>query len=135
MDWKYAKPLTSKELIHAFEVYTDYKLPEDFKACVLNHNGGRPSSKTFDTHVTTERALKSLLSFNKDDRENIWKVNDWNTQELKKRFVAFAIDNFGNLICFDQKDNSVIFLETENLQVEKVAKNFTAFLNMLYEPE
>ena len=133
MEWKYVKPLISDSVIDEFEKTIKYSFPDDFKDCVVKNNGGRPQLKIFDTSVCKERAIKSLLSFNKDDKVTIWKINEWNAKELTNRFIAFAIDNFGNLICFDSNDNSVIFMDMETLKVELIANSFTGFLNCLYE--
>ena len=132
MQWKYVKPLLSSESISDFETVVKYKFPDDFKKCVLENNGGRPDSRTFDTDRTKERELKSFLSFNKDDIESIWKISEWNKSELSDKYVAFAIDNFGNLICFDIKNNNIIFLDHETLNTEKISDDFTGFLNGLY---
>ncbi len=132
MQWKYVKPLLSSEIISEFENVVKYKFPDDFKKCVLENNGGRPDSRTFDTDRTKERELKSFLSFNKDDIESIWKISEWNKSELSDKYVAFAIDNFGNLICFEIKNNNIIFLDLETLSAEKISDDFTGFLNGLY---
>ncbi len=132
MQWKYVKPLLSAESISKFETLVKYKFPDAFKKCVLENNGGRPNSRTFDTDCTKERELKSFLSFNKDDIENVWKIAEWNKSELSDKYVAFAIDNFGNLICFDIKNNNIIFLDHETLNTEKITDDFISFMNGLY---
>ena len=133
MEWKYVKPLSSEDLIEEFERLAKYSFPDDFKKCVSSYNGGRPSLKTFDTDSAKERELKSFLSFNKDDRETVWKIYDWNKDDLSDRYIPFAIDNFGNLICFDSDNNGVVFLDHDNLNSEQIAKSFTEFMTVLYE--
>ena len=88
--------------------------------------------KIFETDTSQERALKSFLSFNKNDRETVWKIYEWNKQELADRYVAFAVDNFGNLICFDANNDNIVFLNHEDLGVEKVADDFMEFINKLH---
>jgi hypothetical protein len=132
MDWKYVKPLESEDLISEFENSQEIDFPESYKELVKQYNGGRPVKDVFDTDVTKERTIKSLLSFNKEDRETVWKIAEWNKDELKNRFVAFGIDNFGNLICFKTSDLSVVFLDIETLSEEKIADSFSEFLEKLY---
>lgn len=110
----------------------NYKLPQSFLECIRKYNGGRPELNLFDTEFTKERAMKSLLSFNQEDRETVWKIIEWNKEELRNRFAPFAIDNFGNLICFDKLNDNVVFLEHETLRQEKIADSFDDFLNGLY---
>lgn len=132
MEWKYVKPLTSTSLIDDFEALTKYRFCQSFKDCVINNNGARPSNKAFDTDKTKERMLKSFLSFNKEDRETVWKIFEWCKEDLGDKFVPFAIDNFGNLICFDKSNDNVVFLDHEVASCELVADNFDNFLAKLY---
>lgn len=133
MNWKYVKPLKSEKLINDFECLVCYEFPKEFRDCVLQFNGGRPERRGFDTNMNTGRELKSFLSFNTDDRETVWKIYEWNKNELSSNFLAFAIDNFGNLICFDTKNANVVFLNHEDLSVEHIANTFAEFLKRLYE--
>lgn len=133
MEWKYIKPLSSEENINAFECAVKYCFPDDFRKCIIENNGGRPNLKAFDTDAKKGRELKSFLSFNKEDRETVWKIHDWNKEELSDKYIAFAIDNFGNLICFDANNDNIIFLNLENLEVEIISKGFFEFMDNLYE--
>ena len=132
MEWKYVKPLSSNEMITEFETAVKYKFDDEFKKCIINHNGGRPSFRKFNTDSCKERELKSFLSFNREDRETVWKINDWNKEELSDLYIAFAIDNFGNLICFDRQNNNVIFFNHENNETELISLSFSDFLKKLY---
>ena len=132
MNWKYIKPLKNESALANYEHLVDYKLPPSFLKCIRQNNGGRPARSLFDTEFAKERAMKSLLSFNQEDRETVWKIVEWDKEELRNRFVPFAIDNFGNLICFDKLNDNIVFLEHETLRQEKVADSFDDFLNNLY---
>ena len=132
MNWKYVKPLKSEDAIQEFEEIYKFKFPDSFKECAYKYNGGRPEKDVYDTDKTKERTIKSLLSFNKDDRETIWKINDYCSDELGDRYVAFAIDQFGNLICFALSDKSVVFMNMETLNIEMISNCFSDFLNKLY---
>lgn len=133
MDCKYVKKLEAPTLINEFEELVKYKYSESFKNFVLKNNGGRPARRTFDTNKKKERELKSFLSFNKKDRETVWKIFEWNQHDLNKKLAPFAIDNFGNLICFKIESDEVVFLNHDNLDLEKIAHSFDEFLEMLYE--
>ena len=133
MDWKYVKKLKSEDLINEFECLVKYAFCDSFRQCVIVNNGGRPSQKAFDTDKTKERELKSFLSFNKEDRETVWKIFEWNKEELTDKYVPFSIDNFGNLICFDANNDKIVFVNHENLSVEIIADNFDGFMDGLYE--
>lgn len=131
--WKYIKPLQAKSYIKEFENLSGYTFPGSFVDCVKKCNGGRPECRCFDTEAKKERAIKSLLSFNKEDKETIWKIYHWCKAELAGKYVPFAVDNFGNLICFDVENDTIIFLNNENVMPEKIADSFPEFLGGLYE--
>jgi hypothetical protein len=133
MNWKYVKKLKSVELIKEYERLVNYELCDSFIQCVIRNNGGRPEKKIFDTDRVKERALKSFLSFNKEDRETVWKMYEWSKEELNDEFIPFAIDNFGNLICFDKHDDKIVFVNHEDNSVEIAAVNFDTFIESLHE--
>lgn len=133
MDWKYVKELSSIDLINEYEGLVNYTFNESFKNCVKENNGGRPAKKVFNTNKAKERELKSFLSFNHDDKETVWKIFEWNKEELANKYVPFAIDNFGNIIGFDSTNDKIIFLNHEDMSIELIADNFDDFLNALYE--
>ena len=132
MNWKYVKPLTTEKHIDDFECMVRYAFPDDFRKCVKEHNGGFPEFCCFDTERAKERALKSFLSFNKDDRETVWKLYEWSKEMLGDRYVPFALDNFGNLICFDADNDHIVFLDHETAQAERIADTFGSFMDSLY---
>ncbi len=133
MEWKYVKTLKSEDLIYEFERLVKYSFSDSFRKCIIENNGGRPSKKAFDTDKAKERELKSFLSFNKEDRETVWKIFEWNKDELTNKYVPFAIDNFGNIICFEVNTNKVVFINHENMSIEVIADDFEEFINKLYE--
>lgn len=133
MEWKYVKNLKSVDLINDYECLVKYVFCDSFRKCIIANNGGRPSRRTFDTDKIKEHELKSFLSFNRNDRETVWKIFDWNKDELSDKYIPFGIDNFGNLICFDKNNDKVVFVNHENMSIEIIADNFDCFLDKLYD--
>lgn len=133
MEWKYVKELKSVDLIDDYECAVKYVFCDSFRKCVIAHNGGRPSKRVFDTDKAKERELKSFLSFNREDRETVWKIFEWNKEELTNKFIPFGIDNFGNMICFDANNDRVVFVNHEDMSIETIADSFDSFMSSLYE--
>ncbi len=131
MNWKYVKPIKDENSISDFEKEHGYSFPESFKETVKKYNGGRPEKDAYDTEMAKERTIKSLLSFNRTDKENIWKLSE-NLEGIPKKYVTFAIDHFGNFICFDADDGSIAFVDHETANSEKISDDFAAFLDKLY---
>ena len=133
MEWKYVKKLKAVDLIGDYERLVKYVFCDSFRQCVIANNGGRPSKKFFNTDKGKERELKSFLSFNKEDRETVWKIFDWNKNELTNKYIPFGIDNFGNLLCFDANNNKIVFVNHEDMSIEIIANDFDGFMGGLYE--
>lgn len=55
------------------------------------------------------------------------------SHELTNKYVPFAIDNYGNLICFDANNDKIVFVNHEDMSVEIIADNFNDFMNGLYK--
>lgn len=134
MEWILGRKI-EEQLILEFEKAVNYRFPDAFRRCALENDGAYAEPDVFDTACSKEQAIKCLCSFGKDSRESIWVFPEFENEELEKRYVIFAGDNFGNHICFDRKDDSVVFIDHETEEVEFVAPSFTAFEEMLYEDE
>ena len=48
-----------------------------------------------------------------------------------ENYIAFAADPFGNLICFDKADDSIVFIDRETLSIESVSASFTELVDSL----
>ena len=135
MDWKYVKELKDKDLVLSFLKSKGVKLPAEVIELIEMHNGGRPLRKCFDTNKHKECVFKSLLSYNPDDLETIYKVykKGCDTNFIEMKLYPIALDPFGNFICVDLKDGErIVLLRMETLDVETVADNITLFVNSLY---
>lgn len=126
-EWRYIKPLAADSLIPEAEEKLGYNFVESYIDFVKKYNGSRPPVSIFSTSTSQERTIKSFLSFNPTDVENIIKLNRGVT-EISTRLVAFAIDNFGNYICFNKENDTVVFLDFETGETELIDNTFSDFL-------
>lgn len=134
MQWKYVNALESEDTIREFENEIGYSFPNDYLECVKSNNAGYPELEIFISwrgKRKRKRALKRILSFNKGDRETVWNLNDFGSDNYMVNYVAFGIDNFGNLICFDKTNDHIVFIDHETMNVEAVADSFREFINSL----
>ena len=72
--WKRVKELNKSDIIEEFESYNYIRLPKELKSLIKEFNGARPSLKIIKIDNKQEVEIKGLLSFNKEDIENIHKV-------------------------------------------------------------
>ncbi len=54
-------------------------------------------------------------------------------QNIMDNYVIFAEDSGGNQIAFNKTDDSVVYIDHENLEVEHIADSFDEFLDCLYD--
>lgn len=128
LTWKYIKPTTAKK-IKDVEDKIKIKLPKDVKDVILKYNNGRPSLDTFDTDKSKGHQFKKLLSFNKEDKENVYTAISALSKENKKIF-PIGSDSSGNYIAIS--NNKVVFYMHETGKTENIANDFKSFLNKLY---
>lgn len=126
-EWRYIKPLATESIISDVEEKLDYKFTDSFVSFVKKFNGSRPPVSVFTTSSLQEKTIKSFLSFNPGDAENIVILNR-GVADISELLVAFAIDNFGNYLCFDRENNMVFFLDFETGKTELIDKTFSDFL-------
>ena len=150
-EWRYVKSLTDPGLIEAYEKHIRYRFPDEFKAFAAANNGGRPPKKkdlfySFCAGRKCVRVFKALFSFNRDDPGSIWKIEGWQREWGRKegeldRYIAFANDPGGNMICFDKNDSKIVYInleycdEGESEMRETVADSFTELIGGLFSEE
>lgn len=137
MEWYYVSDLKSTDLINEFERLIGYTFCDSFKKFVMQYNGAcaHPDGySTFDTEESVGHLLAYFLSFNMEDPAPIWNSRNWDDcgTGMKDEYVVFADTCFGDSIAFDKSDDSVVFINHETLNVEKIADDFDGFLNSLY---
>lgn len=78
-----------------------FNLPDDYKQCVIENNGGFPEPNIFDCDDgRIEAVFNNLISYtNKDLNIKMF------TEFLSQKIFPFAKDPFGNLLCFDYRYN------------------------------
>lgn len=124
--WKFATP-TTLEKIQEVEKEQGIKLPSTLVKTILIGNNGKPSIMEFLSVNGTEHVLNTLLSYNRDDIETVYKafVHLQGTD-----LYPVANDPFGNLICL--KGDEVVFWNHETNEITQVAKSFEDFLKSLH---
>lgn len=130
MKWKYVKP-TNAARINEVEKILGFEVPKDLKDLIMQANNGRPEFDCFDTETETGKQFKKLLSYNKEDMENIFSYIDL-FKDLQ--LIPFADDPAGSFLCLDNNNNNeVIYWDHESGEKIFVANSLTAFLSSLYE--
>lgn len=142
--WSFmSKTPVTNEGIQAVEQYFNIKLPKDFVVCVKKYDGGYPDPKVFNVPGQDENVFSDLLTLHIEDEYSI--VQNYNSvkDRLVSKIYPFARDPFGNLLCFDYRNNpaspTIVFWDHEEENMEKaiypVCSTFTELLNSLHDFE
>lgn len=128
MEYKYIKKLEDINIINEIEQKYKVKIPKILKDTIIRYNGGRPVKNTFMTKEKSEKVIKTLLSYNQSDRENIYIYLDF----FKKGYIPFANTDFGDVICLNNKNENIELYLHEIDKFEYVCENIEQFINKLY---
>ena len=128
MEWKYIKPLKDNSIFENIEKTYNVEIPSYLKEIITKYNGGRPERRLFDTQNSKERVLHGLISFNKEDKANIFIYDDL----LKKGYIPFAITEFGDVVCINNETRCVVLYLHETENFENVCDKINVFFNLLF---
>ena len=130
MDWKYKIDVVNQNVFSEIEKNYGITISEELRALILTANAATPSKYNF-VLGTTEKVVGAILSFNKEEMDTDTVYSALSAIE-DRSLVPFAIDPFGNYICYSNDDNEVVFWDHETSGVSPTGKGLSAFLNSLY---
>lgn len=129
IEWKYKIDLTDNALSEMSSKY-QIIIPDDLKNLLKFANAATPSKTKFMLKVD-EKVLGAILSFNPNEKEADSFECAMNIG-FEKNNVPFGIDPFGNYICYNTDNGSIMFFDHEEDYLEKIASSLEEFLNKLY---
>lgn len=128
--WNFKIDLTDENVFSEIEKQRMISFPEDLKNLIMKYNAASPSEYLFMAGVS-ERIFGGMLSFNKNE-ENIDSVFSVLNIVEDKNYIPFAVDPFGNLICYDIKNKEVAFWDHETDEFTSTHKDLDSFIDSLY---
>jgi len=131
--WKYGKPLSDVKFIENIEKELNVKLPSAYVEIVTQHDNSRPNLDCFKAEKGREYVFGYFFTLKNDDFLRCCK--SFMTDCGFPNFMPFADTPNGDDICFDIRDWSIVYVNHETNEIEKVAPSFSDFLEMLYLPE
>ncbi|UYX55567.1 SMI1/KNR4 family protein (plasmid) [Bacillus thuringiensis] len=129
--------------IKQLEQYLNIKFPNDFLECVQEYDGGYPTPDTFNIPNQDENSLNNLLTLDSDRKYSFLETYNNTKDRLPDKIYPFARDPFGNLLCFDYRNNTdsprIVFWDHEEEDIEEaiypVCSTFTELLASLRDFE
>lgn len=129
IEWKYKIDLEENAIAEITEKY-QVVIPDDLKDLLMVANAATPSKTRFMLKVD-EKVLGAILSFNPGEKEADSFESAMNI-DFEKNMVPFGIDPFGNYICYNSSNGSILFFDHEEDCTTEIASSLQGFLDSLY---
>ena len=128
--WKYKIDISCNGVFGEIEKKYGIKFSDELKAFITEYNAATPEKHRFMVG-TTERVFGAVLSVNKGetDTDSIYTALDVIND---KDIIPFAIDPFGNYICYSTNDGIVMYWDHENDTTASTNLNLSDFIASLY---
>lgn len=127
--WKYRIELENKSIFDCIEKKSNITIPKDLKEFIIENNASTPEKYNFLVKGS-EKVFGSVLSFNKEKNTDTVFIALECINDLE--LLPFAIDPFGNYICYSLKENSIKFWDHETDKSIFISDSLADFLNSLY---
>lgn len=157
-----AGPVSEKQ-IREFETSIGSSLPDDYRAFLLEFNGGQPQPGGFcyDSQEPNDSVwcFFPLREFNKEDISTsspddlyVYPIqlayadllgaleemcDEMEIEEFEEELLPIGTDGNGNYVCLDLKEGGILFYDHETWERSPLASSFEEFLGGLaeYDPE
>lgn len=129
IEWKYKIDLTENALSEISRKY-QIVIPDDLTELLMTVNAATPSKTRFMLKVD-EKILGAVLSFNPNEKETD-SLESAMSIGFEKNIDPFGIDPFGNYICYNTLNHSIVFFDHEKDRLEEIASTLSGFLEKLY---
>ena len=129
-NWKYKIDVNYSGVFEEIENEYGVAFSDELKSFIAEHNAATPEKYHFKVGAT-ERVFGAVLSVNEDetDTDSIYTALDI---AYDKSIIPFAIDPFGNYICYSSNDCKVMYWDHENDSMESTDLKLADFIASLY---
>ena len=129
-NWKYKIDVLSLDVFEEIEKHYGVNFTNELKDFFVEHNATSPEKYHFMVG-TTERVFGAVLSVNKGevDTDSIYVALD---SISDKNIIPFAIDPFGNYICYDSSNGKTMYWDHETNITKSTGLSLSEFIDSLY---
>ena len=129
-NWKYKIDIKSASVFNEIEKQYRIKFADELREFITEHNGATPEKYHFMIE-NTEKVLGAVLSVNQGESDVDTIYSALSCIE-NSAIIPFAIDPFGNYICYSSATGMIVFWDHETNSVLSSEKNLTEFIDSLY---
>lgn len=128
--WKYKIDVSQLSVFDELEKQYGIQFPAELRDFITEHNAATPEKYHFMV-ANTEKIFGAVLSVNKGepDTDTIYTALSCVKDPT---YIPFAIDPFGNYICYSSEDGAIVFWDHEANRVFSSEKKMNEFINSLY---
>ena len=139
-----AYPALRPDSLMRLEKTLEVVLPQDYRAFLLQSNGGEPRVAGFRGESGQNERLDCFLGLAKGQSDDLVSFLGEYAERLPEEFLPIAYDSFGNLVCLslDRSCPGVWFWDhelepepddDEASNLTRIAADFTSFLRCFFE--
>jgi hypothetical protein len=128
--WKYKIDVKDQNVFSEIEKERGVVFPEELREFIIENNGSTPSRYNFMLK-TQEKVFGAVLSFNRDETDVDSVFTALRSVE-EKNLMPFAIDPFGNYICYSFCDGKIVFWNHETESTVSTGRSLCEFIESLY---
>jgi cell wall assembly regulator SMI1 len=99
VDFSKRGPSITEAAIDRFQADLGCQLPADYREFLLSHNGGRPEFHVIRTQDVGDLGVQLFYGLWDNENYDIVLANQVMRGRWPRRFIAIAIDDFGNQFC------------------------------------
>ena len=121
---------TSVEKIQDVAKENGFTYTNDLTNFVLLYNNGIIIPNKFDSEQSKGYEVKTILSYNKEDMENVYTAIEI-LKEEGVYLIPFAYTPSGDFICLEI-NNAVVLWKHETSIIERISPTFSLFIDSLY---
>lgn len=133
IEWKDIKTQASFDAIKQAERAFKSSLPAEMVALISMYNGARPDKDRVDTNIQTGVRIKTLLSIDRDDPDNVSPLK-WMTK-MNIAVYPFALTDQNDYIVLGRTDGKVYWMSKDirsKMPFQYIADSPLDFLKKLY---
>ena len=129
-NWKYKIDIQSASVFDEIEKQYKVKFSNELREFITENNGATPEKYHFMIE-NTEKVLGAVLSVNQGESD-VDTIYPALSCIENAEIIPFAIDPFGNYICYSITDGTVVFWDHETSAVFSSGTSLSEFIDSLY---
>lgn len=129
--WRTTVPIEDRTLSQ-FEKHFHFRIQEDLRGFILDHNGGFTTPCVFPTNVKSRKFIQ-MLDFSPSNPDGAWAVNERVRERIGEKRIVIGLDQKKNFVCVERnyKQQQIVVWSHVSGDFEPCLLDIPAFLRAL----